>query len=226
MTARRVVTDRDVARLHQYWRAHGEDPQLVAPEFFLWHLSRGVTDAEMLAIATNHTTPGPLTTHAPAADRRRLTNDREDRMTNSSSLLTALRTSLELGTVALAVAQGDAALRSAPRPETLTALDPSARARYERAASVALMLVNPDADRYARMRAGAAAGVALEDWADAEGRTAELAALCPADGDFERVTTALTDAALDRYHAVLAHRDGGALATYLAWLATGVREGL
>lgn len=36
-----------------YFRARGEDPTLIAPDFFLYHANEGKTPAEMYRIACN-----------------------------------------------------------------------------------------------------------------------------------------------------------------------------
>ena len=60
-----------------------------------------------------------------------------------------LKTSLEVGGVAFALAQADAALKSRPMPERLGELHPDVRKRLQDTALIALMLLNRDATVYA-----------------------------------------------------------------------------
>lgn len=51
--ALRLAVDANLAQVHRYFREHGEDPLVITPEFFLYHLSQGETAAEIFRIAIN-----------------------------------------------------------------------------------------------------------------------------------------------------------------------------
>lgn len=45
------ITDRDVAAVRTFFRDHGVDPDVIAPEFFLYQLSQGRSAAQIFLIA-------------------------------------------------------------------------------------------------------------------------------------------------------------------------------
>jgi hypothetical protein len=93
-----------------------------------------------------------------------------------NSLAQDLRHSLEVGSLALALAQAHAALESRPMPQTFSELHPFAKRRYQEAALLALYSVHLDAERYAETEAGKAAHEEVDefcrqhgvDWRDLE----------------------------------------------------------
>lgn len=48
---RAIVTDQAVAAVHAYFSARGEDPTVITPAFFLYHLSHGKTADQIFRIA-------------------------------------------------------------------------------------------------------------------------------------------------------------------------------
>lgn len=86
------------------------------------------------------------------------------------SLDTDLRASLEVGNIALTLAQADAALHGKPMPMKLGDItDMFLRRKYQDAACIALRLLNRDAVLYAEGEAGKAAFEELDRFCSAHG---------------------------------------------------------